>query len=312
MSLRLLLEDDLVEAVLGLATAGQLQSLPPLQLRRFHVERERCYRILDPDQRSEAFARVHADWFNEWGFRKRLEQPVACFPELREALIAVVFRRSRGRHDEGAELYQDSAGVRRGVMALRPDRLGAGTALTAFLNHELAHLTDLVDAGFGYTPEFGRAGRNPSQERVVRERYRTLWAIRIDGRLAARRLAGLGDAVQRRAELDRAFAFLTEARREAVFEGLWSGKLARHDQLLDVAGDPRGLGASHAPVPGAGCPLCGFAAFQWADAGTLREEARQRIRREFPGWQPGEPICARCAEIYDAMVGVEYPSTVCL
>lgn len=312
MSLRILLEDDLVEAVLGLATAGRFQPLPPLQLRRFHAERERCYRVLDPDQRSEAFARVHADWFVEWGFRRRLEEPVARFPELRDSLIAVVFRRSRGRHDDGAELYQDSAGVRRGVMAVQPDRLGSEPGLTAFLHHELAHLADLVDERFGYTPDFGPAGRNPSRERVVRERYRTLWAIRIDGRLAARRMAGLGDAVQRRAELDRALGFLPEGRRGDLFEGLWSGKLARHEQLLEVAGDPRGLAASHAPVPGAGCPLCGFAAFQWAEAGTLREEARRRIRMEFPGWQPGEPICARCAEIYEAIVGVEYPTTVCL
>lgn len=53
-----------------LCAAGKSPEVPPLQIRRFHAEHERCYRVLDPDERATAFARVHLSWFTEWGFEK--------------------------------------------------------------------------------------------------------------------------------------------------------------------------------------------------------------------------------------------------
>jgi hypothetical protein len=169
-----------------------------------------------------------------------------------------------------------------------------------------------VDDAFGYSPDLERTGRTASQQRLVRERYRLLWNVSVDGRLTRRGLATIADGARRRSEFDRGFAFLSHERREVVFSALWNGRLARHDDLLAIASDPRDLHEFHAPVPGAQCPLCGFTAFHWADAGTLRSEARDRIRSEFPAWREGEPICARCAEIYESISGLEYPATVCV
>ncbi len=111
-------------------------------------------------------------------------------------------------------------------------------------------------------------------------------------------MATVADEARRRAEFERAFAFLPASRRDELFAGLWAGRRARHPELLELAADPRGLREHPAPVPGAPCPLCGFAAFQWTDAGQLRPVALERIRTEFPGWHEGEPICPRCAEVY--------------
>ncbi len=310
--MQLLLDDDLVEAIITLGISGRMGPLPAPEVRRFHAERERCYGVADPGERGAAFARVHADWFTAWGFRERLDEPVGRFPELESRLMALVFRRSRGRQDEGAELYLDAAGRRRGVVALRPDRVASVPALTGFLHHELAHLADMVNEDFKYSPDLGRACRNPSQERVVRERYRLLWSVSVDGRLAHRGLEGLHGVDRRRSEVESAFGYLSSDRRMALFDALWEGALASHGELLELACDPRGLEGRHEPVPGAACPLCGFAAFRWSDARALRPAARERIEIEFPAWQTHEPICARCAEIYDAIVGLEYPATVCL
>jgi hypothetical protein len=310
--MKLLFDDDLIDGVVQLCANGRWPGIPALQVRRFHVERERCYQILDPDERGTAFARLQLGWFNEWGFAESLGKITAQFAELPSTLAAMAFRKARARNDESAELYRDPEGQWRGIVALRPERLADHTALTRFLHHELAHLADMVNPDFGYSPELGQTGQTASQLRLTRERYRLLWDVSIDGRLVQRRLDTVADEAQRRHEFNRGFAFLPAARREELFDALWHGRLARHVPLLEIAADPRGLQGRHDPVPGAACPLCGFATFQWTDIDRLRIAARERMRADFPGWCDRESVCARCAEMYDAITGLEYPTTVVL
>ena len=224
----------------------------------------------------------------------------------------MAFRKARNRSEEGAELYLDPEGRRRGIVAVVPERFTDPPALARLLHHELAHLADMVDEAFAYSSDLSPTGLGPSQLRLVRERYRLFWAIRIDGRLSARGLPTASDERQRRAEFDRAFAFLAESQRAEIFNGLWSGCLARHADLLKIAADPRTLRGRTAPVPGATCSLCGFPAFDWIQGEALRSDARARIEAEFPGYHAGDPVCARCAEIYHTITGMEYPATVCL
>jgi hypothetical protein len=310
--MKLLFDDDLIDGVVQLGANGRWAGIPDLQVRRFHAERERCYRILDPDERSTAFARLQLNWFGEWGFGERLGRIAAHFAVLPSTLAALGFRKARGRNDEAAELYRDPEGQWRGIVALRPERFADETALTRFLHHELAHLEDMVNPDFGYSPELGQTGQTPSQLRLTRERYRLLWDVSIDGRLAQRGLETVADEVQRRQEFIRGFAFLPDERRDELFDSLWQGQLAQHRPLLEIAADPRELRGRHAPVPGAACPLCGFATFQWAEVDRLRTAARERMRAEFPDGYDGEPVCARCAEMYDGITGLEYPTTVVL
>lgn len=306
----LLFDDDLVEAVVLLGVRGQRPGVSPLQIRRFHAQRERCYQVLDPDERARAFARLHREWFIEWGGEKILADAVHRFPRLSQALDALAFRKARSRQEEGAELFGNPEGGRRGVVALRPDRLGDEEALTRFLHHEFAHLADMLDPAFGYTPDLNRAGPFAAHPRLVRERYCLLWDVRLDGLLLRRGLATVADEAQRRAEFEQAFAFLPPARRADLFAALWTGQLARHDALLDIAADPRGLRGRHAPVPGAPCPLCGFPAFQWVNPSDLHPAARDRIHREFPAWNESEVLCTRCAEVYHTVSDLERPATM--
>ena len=310
--MRLLFEDDLVEGVVFLCASGKRPDVPDLQIRRFHGERERCYATLDPDDRAAAFARVQLSWFTEWGMAKQFGVIADRFPLLAGSLASLAFRKERGKNDEGAELYRNADGTRQGIVALKPERVADDVALERFLHHELAHLADMVDDAFGYSPDLERIGQTASQQRLARERYRLLWNVSVDGRLTRRGLTTIADEARRRGEFERGFAFLPEARREAVFADLWNGRLACHEGLLAIASDPRDFHDQHAPVPGAQCPLCGFAAFQWVEVGTLRCEVRQRIHAEFPGWLGTGSVCARCAEIYDSLDGLRYPDTVCV
>lgn len=310
--MKLLFEDDLVEGVVFLCASGKRPGIPALQIRRFNAERERCYATPDPDDRGAAFARVQMAWFTEWGLAEQLRSTAGRFPQLRVSVTSLAFRKARARNDEGAELYRNSDDTRQGIVALKPGRFSDDSELERFLIHELAHLADMVDEAFGYSPDLDHTGQTASQQRLLRERYRLLWNVSVDGRLTQRGLDTIADEARRRGEFDRSFAFLPDARREEVFADLWSGRLARHEDLLAIAADPRDFRDHHAPVPGAQCALCGFAAFQWADVSALRPEAQDRIRTEFPGWRESDSVCARCAEIYDSITGLKYPATVCL
>ncbi|MCP5528625.1 MAG: hypothetical protein H7A47_17680 [Verrucomicrobiales bacterium] len=307
-----LFEDDLVEGAVFLCASGKLGGIPALQIRRFHAERERCYAIPDPDDRAETFARVQLAWFQEWGLEEALRAAVRRFPALKSGLVTLAFRQARGRNDEGAELYRHPDGAQQGIVALNPARFAAQAQLTRFLHHELGHLADMVDDGFGYSPVLDGTAQTASQQRLVRERYRLLWNVSVDGRLTRRGLSTVADENRRRGEFDRGFAFLEEVRRQTIFDDLWRGLIAGHVGLLAIASDPRGLHEQYAPVPGAPCPLCGFAAFQWVQMSTLQSAARQRIRTEFPGWREDGSLCARCAEIYESTSNLTYPATVCL
>lgn len=302
-------DDNFVEGAVFFCANHRRGGPPPLQVRRFHLSRERPYSILDPDERNTAFFDLHLEWFREWGLEKALVEPADEFPRLRTALSALVFRRAHLKRDEGAELYVSAENGRAGVVALRVERFDRPEELACFLRHEFAHVNDMLDPAFGYSPELHLPGRNAAQQRLTRERYRLLWDIAIDGRVTASSRATVGSREEHRASFDYAFDFWPEPRREEVFDSLWNNRQPRHADLLAMAADPRGLESAHEPVPGAACPLCGFATFAWADIDGLSLQTTTAIRAEFPAWTPDQGACRRCVEIY-RIVGARTPLTV--
>jgi hypothetical protein len=285
-------DDDFVEAAIFIAASGKRTGVPPLQVRRFHAARERCYSVLDADERNAAFFRLHLEWFREWGLERLLLGLLEDYPQLTSALNALAFRKVRAKKDEAAELYVSAEKGRSGVVAMRPERFERDDAVRHFLEHELTHLKDMVDPAFAYTPEIRCRDLNPSHQRIVRERYRLLWDITIDGRL--------GRSIERgrhRAGFESAFSFWPESRRDEVFSTLWATRTPRHEQLMALASDPRDLNHATRPLPGGSCPLCGFSTFEWAEP-VSDDAIRAVIEREFPAWAPSHGVCRRCAEIY--------------
>lgn len=291
-------DEELVEAAAFLCAGGRRAGVPSLQIHRFNREREKPYAILDPDQRNAAFFTLHLEWFREWGLEQVLLKLVDEFPLLRRSLTVLAFRKARGRNEEGAELFVSAETGRNGVVALCPERFACDEELVPFLRHEFMHVNDMLDAAFDYSPQLHSASHNPAQQRLTRERYRLLWDIAIDGRLTHAQRATLGRHESHRAAFDRVFGFWTEARRDEIFDSLWNGASPRHADLLAIASDPREVKTAHEPLPGALCPLCDFATFQWAPVARLDGPMLEAIRREFPHWSPAHGVCARCAEVY--------------
>jgi hypothetical protein len=298
--MQILYDEDFIESAAFLCAEGRRGGVPPLQIARFHREREKLYGILDPDERNTAFFTLHLDWFREWGLEQPLTDVLKEFPLVRERLGVLAVRKTTGRNDEGAELYVNDSGERTGLLALRLERLRDAAGLRDYLRHEFTHLHDMLDPAFGYSPALELPGLNAAQKRLARERYRLLWDITIDGRLAAAGRAPMQTREQHSGAFARAFSFWPEQKQAETFSPLWGSRSPRHIDLLALIADPRGLRDGHRPGPGASCPLCDFPTFHWADASALPAEIMRRIVGEFPAWSAEQGLCNRCLETYMA------------
>jgi hypothetical protein len=300
--MQLLYDEDLIEAVVFLCANGQRKEVPPLQVARFHRARERAYGISDPDERNAEFFRVHLEWFREWGLEKLLLDSVGEFPLLSKTLNTLAIRKTRGKNDEGAELYVNENGERNAMIVLQPEWIIRDVALQNYLRHEFMHLRDMLDPAFAYSPALESRLRTAAEQRLVGERYRLLWDITIDGRLAVAGRTPKGTREDHQRAFTRAYAFWPADKQAKVFASLWHSRAPRHADLVELAADPRGLREAHRPTPGAACPLCAFPTFDWVNGDRLRPEVLARIVEEFPSWSAEHGLCGRCHEAYQALI----------
>ena len=177
--------------------------------------------------------------------------------------------------------------------------------LTDFLRHEFMHLNDMLDPAFGYSPTIDLPGLNGAQQRLARERYRLLWDITIDGRLAAAGHTPMVSQAQHATAFARGYSFWPEARQQETFDALWHKARPHHAEFLGLIADPRGWRDAHRPAPGASCPLCDFPTFTWADTETLPSAIIARIKLEFSNWSPEQGLCGRCLETYEAAADLQ-------
>lgn len=294
-------DEDFVEAAVFLCAGGRRKGVPASQIACFHRARERLYAIPDPDQRSNAFFELHLATFRQWGLEQPLAEGLSGVPLVRERLDTLAVRKSTGgRNDEGAELYVNETGQRTGLLAIRLERMIDPVQLRDFIRHEFTHLHDILDPAFGYSPALVLPGLNAAQKRLALERYRLLWDVTIDGRMARDGYRPTQTRDQHAAAFARGYSFWPERRQAEVFEGLWQGVRPHHSDLVALISDPRGLRDAHLPVPGASCPLCDFPTFHWAGEPRLTPSLVLRVSEEFPSWQPEQGICIRCLETYEA------------
>lgn len=293
-------DEDFIEAAIFVCASGRRKGVPSLQVARFHREREKLYAILDAEARDDAFFNLHLGWFREWGLEDVLTAPLRDFPLLSQGLSVLAVRQNRGKDDAGAELYVNVAGQRTAVLALKPDRFVGDDSMRDYLRHEFMHLHDMMDEAFAYQPKLDLPGLNPAQHRLARERYRLLWDIVVDARLEARGWCPQEGRAEHMAAFDGAYPFWTQERRILEFGSLWRMAHPTHAALLSLILDPRGLGGTQTPAPGASCPLCDFPTFSWADPNDIAPELARRVRSEFPDWDTKHGLCSRCLESYEA------------
>jgi hypothetical protein len=266
----------LIEGIVFLEVRRLEQNGESLLVARYERQRTALYDIADPDERNTAFFELHLKWFRDLGLEDPIRTLLKQFPIITGNTATLLVRRTVTKKDEGAELFvrPDANNV---AIAIRCERIFE-PGFEPFLRHELCHISDMLDPAFAYEPEIRLPDAPPAELDLLRERYRVLWDITIDGRLNQNKLARL-------AEFQKALPNVSEKK----FEELWAARPS-HPELVTLA---KSVLARSARTPGAPCPLCKFPTFVWADAPPV-----EAVRRDFPRWLTEHGCCARCAELY--------------
>jgi hypothetical protein len=275
------------------------------------------YDLPSEEEREQGFARLHVQLFEQLGFSKQVRDALAEFPDVTRKVRRVFVNRAFTRADEGADLSQDAKSVGISLMANRFEEVWR---LRAFLRHELMHVADMLDEAFGYDRDDGLLTYLPAQRNIIRDRYRVLWDVTIDGRLTRTRKETVASRGDRYREFSALFANLPELQRLQIFERLWGAEGVRHGELLamaqgqqgfwvlgfgfwddDTSQNPEPRTQNPEPLVGSSCPLCKFPTYEWAR--DLEEDVAEAVRGDFPQWQSEQGICERCAELYRMRAG---------
>jgi len=289
-------EPRLIEHAVLLAVSGRDEEL------EFRARRDRVYEIADPEERERVFRAFHAAWFERLGLdhpvrRALLEEP-RIVAETRACVVALAF----SKQAEGADLFvaPSDAGGRTVGIRLRPERFTDEDGLLRFLRHELLHIADMLDPGFRYTRDLRGLESDAAYARLIKDRYRVLWGVSVDGRLVRRGVAPVVVRTARLAEFARAFAMLGD-QTEEIFKHFFEATSPTHPELAAFALNPSRFvgGDRQGPSPGERCPLCRLPTHAFEpDPDRLPPELLGRVRDGFPEWEPRDGLCRQCADLY--------------
>jgi hypothetical protein len=177
-----------------------------------------------------------------------------------------------------------------------PETVAAPEQAWPLLRRELLHVADMLDPGFGYETTLPPGAAGSARERVIRENYRVLWNVWVDGRLVRQGVLPAAARAARLAEFARAFPHLADGA-ETAFDRFFGAHQLTHAALVALATD----GPDGAPLPQ--CRLCDLPTRDFEPAPTtLPDDIVVAIRRDAPLWQPADGLCSRCAELYASRV----------
>lgn len=287
----------------------------------YHVAADPLYHRR-PGARDEAFRELHRTFFSKFGFAAIVEAELYRLASIEVQASEVLIALAAASHEEGADLSLENANgsghaVKRVGIRLQADRFFDAKALRRYLRHELLHVVDLLDPGFGYEGEIRLAVVSPAEENIIRNRYRLLWCLSIDARLESAGGEPLADRDSHRKEFDAHYRKFAPTLRDAIFERLWRPEPLSHLLLLKMAtgsdallriGSEAGRTGSEtlrpAPLPGSPCPLCRFPSYHFVEDHTILERTLvTEIQQEFPDWRVDDGLCERCLEGYTLRVG---------
>ncbi|MEC7641212.1 MAG: hypothetical protein VYC17_03565 [Nitrospinota bacterium] len=242
--------------------------------------------------------------------------------QLEERIAEVVIKRAINKVDEGSNVLNrisnQKPSIEMRVLASRFANLDEESELEAFLIHEFYHARDMVDPEFDYEDSF--IPGSPSVKNLITARFRVLWNIYVDSRLARKKIPSVMAREARFREFDNYYRKLPEKQRRGIFEGLWREERFTHEELLSMATDLETLMAKfveydedfteedqeYIHLPGSPCPLCKFPTYNWVDdpESICDEMVIEAIQIDFPEWESKDGACDRCVEVYELRSGV--------
>jgi len=240
--------------------------------------------------------------------------------EFEERINEVHVKRAINKVDEGSNVLNRIAGkpmIEMRVLASRFCNPEEAQELDAFLIQEFMHAKDMVDPEFDYEDAF--IPGNPSIKNMITARFRLLWNIYVDSRLARAGIISTTPREARYREFDNFYRKIPEKQRRGIFEGVWQTGKFTHEELLSMATDLESLMSKYVDdaeiseedrdfihLQGSPCPLCKFPTYNWVDdpESICDEMVIEAIQIDFPDWESKDGGCDRCIEVYELRAGV--------
>ncbi len=240
--------------------------------------------------------------------------------QFEEKIKEIVIKRAINKVDEGSNVLNRVSGlpvIEMRVLASRfanPDEMHE---LESFLIHEFMHARDMMDPEFDYEDAF--IPGNPSMKNLITARFRLLWNIYVDSRLARRKIKSIMTKDARYREFDNYYRKIPEEQRRGIFKGLWESEKLTHEELLSMATDLETMISKYIDyteefteedreyihLQGSPCPLCKFPTYNWVDdpESVCDEMVIEAIQIDFPDWESKDGGCDRCIEVYELRAG---------
>ena len=240
--------------------------------------------------------------------------------EFEERIKEVVVKRGINKVDEGSNVLNRVSGnpiIEMRVLASRFSNPEEAQELDAFLIHEFMHAKDMVDPEFDYEDAF--IPGNPSVKNLITARFKLLWNMYVDARLARMGVVSVQPKESRYREFDNFYRKIPDKQRKGIFEGLWQTEKLTHEELLSMATDLDTLMSKYVDpgdmteeekdfihLQGSPCPLCKFPTYNWVDdpESICDEMVIEAIQIDFPDWESKDGGCDRCIEVYELRAGV--------
>lgn len=237
-----------------------------------------------------------------------------------EKIKEITIKRAINKVDEGSNVLNRVSGlpvIEMRVLASRFANPEEVEELGSFLIHEFMHARDMMDPGFDYEDAF--IPGNPSMKNLITARFRLLWNIFVDSRLARKKIRSIMTKEARYREFDNYYRKIPEQQRRGIFEGLWETEKLSHEELLSMATDLETLISTYIDyseefteedqeyihLQGSPCPLCKFPTYNWVDdpESVCDEMVIEAIQIDFPDWESKDGGCDRCIEVYELRAG---------
>jgi hypothetical protein len=270
--------------------------------------RRRIYETSEPEERERLFHDLYREWFARLGLGKTIDHALQERPIITALVDVCYVVCATHAKEEGAELFVASnKGLeekqRRTLrIRIRPESLLDPESAIRFLRHELYHIADMLDPAFAYEPVLPKTDGGPTYDTLITNRYRVLWNVTINGRMAGRGWLPQTTRDQQLNDFRQAFPMLKEEA-EKSFRRFFDADQPRHSELADFALDPRAASGDLKERSAAGthCPLCRFPSHSFEpEPEKLDAEVLTAISRDFPKWTPARGLCAQCADLYRA------------
>jgi hypothetical protein len=311
-------DPSLMEAVVTRSLSASMPGPAGFHLSAFHAEADPLYACKDPEQRAMRFRELFSRWFYRGQFDRPFADALAELPQLERATKMVTVTAASSRADERADVANTAgspieAASHRHWLGIRiqPARFLDRPLLRRWLRHELWHVRDMLDPGFHYVRE-ELTGAERLPQRVIQDRFATLWSLSIDARVERAGLLPLNVRRARLQHLTGTFPGFPPSAYHAVLDSIGVTVAQTYPELVEFARHPRNLFGDMAdpskgtqPLRGSACPLCHFPTFHWADLCSPNvQPVAAEIRAAYPTWEESSGVCSTCFDLFSIRSGL--------